>query len=317
MHAETGKKEYRIERLGKGNLDDLDRLYRAVHGKAWPPGYYQKKYNTSYTGAEYLGYFAYNDQGLAIAYYGVTPCFLQYKRDLLLAAQAVDAMTHPEYRNRGLLAELCNLTIDLCRQSSILLVFGFPNQHSYPSFVNRLGWISTGRLEYFALPVPTIPLASAAQRYGLLKRPYMAWRRAFLKGRLVPLAGIAGPAANGQFGGIYRDDAYLQYKRYSVGTQVIRVGTALAWVRIQQDLAIGDLSLEGQDFETTINALKRIAAWLGIRRLYFHSNPGTPLHRQFASRYSPIPSFPIIFMDLGAGIPLDELKFTFADIDTF
>ncbi len=317
MHAETEKKEYRIERLSKDNLHDLDRLYQAVYGKTSIPGYFQKKYDTSYTGAEYLGYFAYNSEGLAIAYYGVMPCFLQYKRDILLAAQSGDTMTHPEYRNRGLFVELCNLTIDLCRQTEVRLLFGFPNQNSYPGFVNKLGWTSTGKLECFCLPVSTVPLAAAVERFGFLKRPYQAYRNAILKGKLQPRAGIPGPAADGTSGGLYRDDAYLHYKGYSTGTQVIRIGAAMAWVSIRQDLVLGDLSLEGQDFGMTIDALKKITALLGIRRLYFQSSPGTPLHQLFASRYSPIPSFPIIFKDLGAGIPLDELKFTFADIDTF
>lgn len=317
MHPEAEKKAYRIERLGKDNLDDLDRLYQAVYGKISPPGYFQKKYDTSYTGAEYLGYFAYNSEGLAIAYYGVMPCFLQYQRDILLAAQSGDTMTHPAYRNKGLFVELCNRTIDLCRQTEVRLLFGFPNQNSYPGFVGKLGWTSTGKLDCFCLPVSTLPLAAAAERFGFLQRPYMTWRNAILKGKLLPLAGIPGPAANSRYGGLYRDDAYLHYKGYSAGTQVIRVGAALAWVSIRQDLVLGDLSLEGQDFGMTIRLLQKITASLGIRRLYFHSSPGTELHQLFASRYSPIPSFPIIFKDLGAGIPLDELKFTFADIDTF
>jgi GNAT superfamily N-acetyltransferase len=317
MHAEAEKKEYRIERLGKDNLNDLDKLYQAVYGKNCPPGYFQKKYDTSYTGTGYLGYFAYNSQGLAIAYYGVLPCFLQYKKDILLSAQSGDTMTHPEYRNRGLFVELCNLTIDHCRQTGVKLLFGFPNQHSYPGFVNKLGWTSTGKLECFCLPVSTLPLAAISEKFGFLKRPYQAYRTAFLKRKLLPRAGIPGPAADGLSGGVYRDEAYLNYKSYSAGTQVIRIGKAMAWVSIRQDLVLGDLSLEGQDFGRTIYALKKITARLGLRRIYFHSSPGTPLHQQFASRYSAIPSFPVIFKDLGAGIPLDELKFTFADIDTF
>ena len=159
MHAEAEKKAYRIERLSKDNLNDLDGLYQAVYGKTCLPGYFQKKYATSYTGAEYLGYFAYTARDLPSPIMGVMPCFLQYKHDILLGAQSFgDTMTHPEYRNRGLFVELCNLTIDLCRQTKVKLLFGFPNQNSYPGFVNKLGWTSTGRLECFCLPVsPAVP----------------------------------------------------------------------------------------------------------------------------------------------------------------
>jgi hypothetical protein len=316
MHPEAEKKAYRIERLGKDNLDDLDRLYQAVYGKTPPPGYFQKKYDTSYTGAEYLGYFAYNSEGLAIAYYGVMPCFLQYKRDILLAAQSGDTMTHPAYRNKGLFVELCNLTIDLCRQTEVRLLFGFPNQNSYPGFVNKLGWTKTGGLECFSLPVDTLPLSSLPVRWPLLKGAYRTWCSALLRHRRLPLAGIPGSFGTDGFGGVCRDEAYLDYKRYN-DTLVIAIGRARAWISIRQDMTVGDLSLEGEDFDTTIATLRKITARLGIRRIYFHSSPGTPMHGLFSARYPAIPSFPIIFRDLGAGVPLDTFKFTFADIDTF
>src|SRR5450432_3736426 len=97
MH-ESEIRGYRIERLNKYNLKDLDALYKKLYGHDPPGLFFQKKYDTAYTGAECLGYFAYNRQNVAIAYYGVLPCFIEYENKLFLSAQSGDTMTHPEYR---------------------------------------------------------------------------------------------------------------------------------------------------------------------------------------------------------------------------
>jgi hypothetical protein len=49
----------------------------------------------------------------------------------------------------------------------------------------------------------------------------------------------------------------------------------------------------------------------------FQISPGTPLALLFRNIVPPIPSFPISFLDLGCGLDLTQLKFTFADIDIF
>ena len=118
------------------------------------------------------------------------------------------------------------------------------------------------------------------------------------------------------FGGVYRDDRYLKYKTYS-NTKVLKIGNAKVWMKIQNDLIIGDLEIAEQDFDAVINAIKKIAERLGVANISFQSSPGVQLHTWFAKKYKTAPSFPIIFLDLGAGIPLDKLKFSFADIDIF
>src|SRR5205085_10256014 len=111
------------------------------------------KYNTAYTSAEYVGYVAYNTQGIAVAYYGVVPCILQCGDEKILSAQSADTMTHPGFRYKGMFVELSNITFDLCKKSGIKIVFGFPNQNSYHGAVHKLGWKMTDTMECFMIPV--------------------------------------------------------------------------------------------------------------------------------------------------------------------
>ena len=121
---EIANKEYRIERLSAGRLKDLEALYTSVYGAAPAPDYFRKKYDTAYTGVEYMGWLSYNRENIAVAYYGVVPTFIQYNNEIVLAAQSVDTMTHPQYRYKGMFAELSKDCFDLCRKSGIGFIFG-------------------------------------------------------------------------------------------------------------------------------------------------------------------------------------------------
>jgi hypothetical protein len=66
-----------------------------------------------------------------------------------------------------------------------------------------------------------------------------------------------------------------------------------------------------------MDKMKKIAREMGIKEIHFHASPGTTLHNLFAARFTSIPSFPVIFKDFAGGTPIDKIKFTSADIDTF
>src|SRR5437588_761672 len=119
MSDNLTSKEYIVERLGKKNLGDLDKLHTAVYGKRQSAGYFGKKYDTAYLGVEYIGYIAYDNNRVPIAYYGIVPCFIRYNNQLYLGAQSVDTMTHEKYRFKGLFVQLANLTYDLAMDEGI------------------------------------------------------------------------------------------------------------------------------------------------------------------------------------------------------
>src|ERR1044072_3132440 len=126
MNTNMVSKDYCIVRLDESKLPDLAFLHKAVYGNEKSLDYWKKKYDTKYTGVEYIGFVAYNNENIPVAYYGVLPCFIQEKDNIILAAQSGDTMTHPQYRYKGMFVELSNITFDLCKQQEIRLVFGFP-----------------------------------------------------------------------------------------------------------------------------------------------------------------------------------------------
>src|ERR1700748_1364727 len=170
MNDRIQKSGYYIERLSRENIESLHKLYNEVYSRPQPGGYFVKKYDTSYTGVEHLGYIAFNENNNPIAFYGVLPCFIRNIDTLYLAAQSADTMTHPKYQFKGLFVQLANLTFDLCMEEGISLVFGFPNQNSLHGFLVRLKWSMTETLDYYTIPTGLPSLEGISRRVPYLRK---------------------------------------------------------------------------------------------------------------------------------------------------
>ena len=310
-------KEYTVKRLDASRLKDLVLLHTLVYGHAPADGHYAKKYTTAYTGVEYVGYIAYHPNGEPLAYYGVIPCFVQYKDRIVLAAQSVDTMTSPRHRLKGLFVELSGITFELCRQQGITFIFGFPNQNSYHGFVNRLGWQEIHTMERFDIPVDTLlPLESVAGRFDWSKGLYDRYVGAVLNRYTLAQPGLSNAFVQEGYGGVYRDERYLLYRTYSP-SRVIQAGAAQVWIRSRGGMVIGDLRPGDASLRETFSVLSKLASRAGLSRISFIVSPGTAVHAWMASSYTPEPSFPVIVQDLGVSIPLGELRFSYSDIDIF
>jgi hypothetical protein len=315
MNSKDKTLEYHVERLSNDNLTDVEKLHTGVYGKVPPPGLFSMKYDTAFTGIQHIGFVAYNGQ-LPIAFYAVIPCFLKIDDEIVLVAQSADTMTHPEYRTKGLFVELAMITYQLCENSGIRLVFGFPNQNSLPGFINKLGWKMTERMDCFIITAAKFSLSAFLKKIPVLKNWYAGLQQRLLRKYVIQQQGIANSVLNDGYAGVCRDNRYLKYKTYS-DTHIIKIDNATLWIKMSSILLIGDISIIPEDFEDMMNKLKKLTRKMGLKEIHFHASPGTTLHSLFAKNIKSIPSFPVIFKDLAGGVPIDKIKFTSADIDTF
>jgi hypothetical protein len=316
MSDNLQKSGYHIERLSKANIASLDKLYNAVYGRPNAVDFYVKKYETSYTGVEHVGYIAFNENKNPIAFYGVIPCFIRNGDTLYLAAQSADTMTHPRYQFKGLFVQLANLTFDLCQEEGISLIFGFPNQNSLHGFLVRLKWSMTETLDYYNIPTGIPSITGITKRVPFLNKIYTQYQQYVLKDYLVPRKGIENSVFKDGFSGVNRNALYLNYKTYH-DTQVIKIGEAFLWIKITNAFIIGDINCREEEFDHVMDEVKKLAIKLGLKSIRFHTSHQTKLSSLFSARYQAVPSFYVLFKDLGARIPLDKIKFTYADVDTF
>lgn len=316
MSYNTENSEYHFERLSKDNICDLNKLHAAVYGNPHPPGYFLKKYDTAYTGVEYTGYIAYNETHEPIAFYGVIPCFIRYNEQLFLVAQSADTMTHPKYQFKGLFIKLANKTFKLCEEEKVSIIFGFPNQNSLHGFLVKLSWRMTETMSCYIIPTGIIHVEKLVQKIPFLGGKFKQYQQRVLSRYVVSQKGIENSVFGDGFGGVNRNAHYIQYKTYHE-TQVIRIGQALLWIKIKNGLIIGDINCAEDDFEGMMAGVKKLAFKLGLKEIHFHTSHQTRLSALFSKKYEAIPSFHVLFKDLGSAIQLDKIKFTFADVDTF
>ncbi|HEY4194740.1 MAG TPA: GNAT family N-acetyltransferase [Mucilaginibacter sp.] len=316
MSDSLQKSGYRIERLSKSNIASLDKLYNEVYGRPKPVDFYVKKYETSYTGVEHVGYIAFNENKNPIAFYAVIPCFIRNGDTLYLAAQSADTMTHPKYQFKGLFVQLANLTFDLAQEEGISLIFGFPNQNSLHGFLVRLKWSMTETLDYYNIPTGLPSIGGVTKRIPFLNKFYTQYQQYILKDYLVTRKGIENSVFKDGFAGVNRNALYLNYRTYQ-DTQVIKIGEAFLWVKISDTFIIGDINCREEEFDHVMDEVKKLATKLGLKSVGFHTSHQTKLSALFSARYQAVPSFYVLFKDLGARIPLDKIKFTYADVDTF
>jgi hypothetical protein len=241
---------------------------------------------------------------------------MEYKGEVVLAAQSADTMTNPRYRYKGLFVELSLITFDLCKALGIKFVFGFPNQNSYHGAVNKLGWKMTHTMERFYVPVDCLPLELTASRFGWFKSMYARYVERVFGRYTLAQPGLGNSFMAEGLGGIRRDERYLLYRAYSA-SRVIQIGPARVWLRARSGLVIGDLQIGGGDFHETLGVLGELARRAGLSGISFIVSPGTAIHGLFSAEYGAEPSFPVLFQDLGSPIPLEEIRFSYSDIDIF
>jgi Acetyltransferase (GNAT) domain len=74
-----------------------------------------------------------------VGLYTVLPTPLSLDGIGVSGAQSVDTMTHPDFRGRGMFLSLARSCYEEAA-SDIAVMYGLPNQNSYPGFIKHLGW---------------------------------------------------------------------------------------------------------------------------------------------------------------------------------
>jgi GNAT superfamily N-acetyltransferase len=86
--------------------------------------------------------------GQIVGQYAITPMMLKIGDDVVPGSLSLDTMTHPEYRRQRIFETLATAVYDEARRGGTCIVYGFPNEFSYPGFISKLDWfyISTMRV---------------------------------------------------------------------------------------------------------------------------------------------------------------------------
>jgi len=179
---------WNIRTLTTEDLPAVGELFTQTMGFTRPLIHNQWKFARNSVGP-ILGMVAV-DEGQIVGQYALWPVELRLGREVVMGAQSVDTMTHPDYRSQGMFTTLANACMELAADRGVEALYGFPNSNSYPGFIRKLNWDYTGDIQSWVRPIrfskhPQIPNIGGWLANGLA--------RVMPKGRTSDLVLHTGP----------------------------------------------------------------------------------------------------------------------------
>ena len=306
---------YRAEVFTLEHHEQMDTLFRSAFGSGLSKKSFLKRYDTVSLGAGVIGFIAIHRQtGEAAAYYGVFPVQLEWKGRRFLAAQSGDTMTHAAHRKKGLFIWLAQKTYEVCIRKGVELVFGLPNENSYPGFINRLGWQQTDRVIRYdcKLAIKTLPLPKWSHRLSCFSA-YRSYARRMLPAVATKMDAFSNPLPTTD-AKVVRDRAYLLYKE-EADKYFIRIEDVLFWIKLSDVLWIGEISNYAAVTGSVVRKLKQLAFRLGYNTISFHLNE--KMEAPFLQYFKSYQASPSCFLDLNGQHEGFNLLLTAADFDTW
>ena len=310
--------EYKFERVSESNVDDLLFIYKDAFDKELNILEFKQKQNTKEFGDKYVGFIAYDQNNTPAAFYGVYTCQIEYQGKLFLAAQSGDTMTHSEHTGKGLFTQLALKTYNYCQENGFHLVFGFPNENSFPGFVKRLGWSHFDDMIPYLIRVKCIPWIRFKNTFRLPQSIHNWWCRLNLK-KLTKGIPFKSSCLSTETAVVDHSTEFFEYKTYGEN-YLIQLNGINVWIKFDDTfLFIGDIERCNEtDFKKTIQALKKIAFKMGLPHLRFHACSNTWGEKMFKKYGVPMEvKYPVGGINFTNTIPLEKLKLTGADNDTF
>ncbi|MEJ7785290.1 MAG: GNAT family N-acetyltransferase [Solirubrobacteraceae bacterium] len=137
--------------VARADAAKLVELFATGFGSPVTPAYFEWKYERSPWGKA-IAFVA--DAGDRLAgFYGLIPEPWSVAGEITLVHQAADAVTHPDFRRRGLSVELAQHTYAAARRNlEPLVLVATPGPASRGAFVGPLGWTVARELEFIGVP---------------------------------------------------------------------------------------------------------------------------------------------------------------------
>jgi hypothetical protein len=243
---------------------------------------------------------------------------VEYQGKKYLVAQSGDTMTHSKHVGKGLFTQLAQKTYDYCQENGFHLVFGFPNENSFPGFIKRLGWTHFDDITPYLIRVKCIPWIRLKNTFHLPQSIHNRWCRLNLK-KLTKGTPFKSSCLSTETAVVDHSTEFFEYKTYGEN-YLIQLNKINIWVKFDDPfLLIGDIEqCTETDFVITINLLKKLAFKMGLPHLRFHASSNTWGERLFKKYGVPMEvNYPVGGINFTNTIPLEKLKFTGADNDTF
>ena len=262
MLMETRDSEYFFERTSKEKLRDFYTLFK-TRGKTMSYEYFEKKYDTKWTGKEFVGVIVYDSNRNAVAHIGSIPTLVKYKDQVKIACQICDIVTHPDHQKKGLFSSALNYYLKVATEEKIDFLYVFPNGKADRG-LEKNGWQLKGSLNNYTFKTSCIPLNKIANKFNLLKS-YNLFIKLML--RFISKSGnndFKNSVIDDEYGGLVKDNNYIFHKNYSFNYITIFKGFKIWW-KIDDGFSIGDIErFDPTKLKKLFKTLKLLCLLLGF-----------------------------------------------------
>ncbi|MBE0646314.1 MAG: GNAT family N-acetyltransferase [Bacteroidales bacterium] len=312
--------EYIFNRLDDDTYHCLQELYLRSFGLKETISFIRNKYDTAYTGVKNIGYIAFDQKDTPSAYYGVFPMILTAEGEDILVAQSGDTMTAPDHRGKGLFIKLAQRSYQLAWDNKVKVVFGFPNENSFPGFKKKLNWEFHGVMQRFSITNPALPLCEISSKSNTFAVFYKRFTRLILKRYRLPLneksiQSFSDPVSPSY---IKKDIHFFQHKIMNPSSFLIGIKGFNMLIKVDPHLMIGAVSyFEAQRVPEFLSTIKRLALLLGCRKTHITVSKNHWLYQYLIPFHNSDDTLPIGFLQPDQEIRVEKITFTLADYDTF
>lgn len=150
------ERQWSMRAFKSGDEERILELWKAVYPEK---NYHREKWmrwwrwmyeaNPSGTGLIWLA----EHQDKIVGQYAVVPIRMKMGSSRTTVALSLDTMTHPDYRRQGMFEALAKAVYAEAQARGIQMVYGFPNDQSYPGFMKKLQWFDIATLEKVVRPL--------------------------------------------------------------------------------------------------------------------------------------------------------------------
>ena len=313
---------YEFRRIRPSDLPSQIELYRSSFGEARSLQALTDKFRTEFTGVEYIGYLAITQSEQLAAFYGLYPVEMIINGSRVLGAQSGDTMTHPEHQKKSLFTQLAKLTYQLAkltyqlaREQNIELIYGFPNDQSYPGFKKHLGWS-------FPAPMNTARIENNQGIFKLQFRRLVNSKEKLQRQVCEKLRAIEIGSNKLDFtpreSCIIRDSNYLDYKHRNSAGFTVAFENLLIWLspgtRIKIDDFIEQQSLTAHEIDAS---LQRLMQYSGARSARFEYSDASASFQKMRSVYDFDRGNRVGFLALNPELSTDSISLCQGDFDFF
>ena len=308
--------KYHFVKIDESKIDDLISLHKLCFGfEALYEDLLSKQLNCNGEN-KFVGFIAYSEENIPAAFYGVYPQFISYNNEDFLLAQSGDTMTHPHHQKKGLFISLAKHTFEYCKSIGILAIFGFPNQNSYPGFINKLDFYELEQLSGFTFYENRLEYSRLFKKnkkvYNQIVR--MIIKQIFREGEIFENSNVKNYSAI-----VKNDDVFFRAKNKKENL-LLKINGVDLLLKIQGNvISIGDVNSTNENkLKEIISILKRISFWFGLRFVNFDSTSNNLLSSKLI-KLNPVvfKSNRSIFLPLVPNLPFDSIEFSGCDIDVF